>query len=559
MFSKRQKLDMLFQQLKNERTSWENFWREVATYICPYRPKFFTTDNNRGYRLNQNIIDSTAEQASLNLAATMMAYTTPPSKEWFRLSTPYRELNELKPVKVWLREVERDMNEILNKSNFYKMMPLIYLDALNFGTACLYVERDSKNFLNFKAQPVGSFYLSTNSNGVTNVYAREFELTVRQLVTEFGMDENGKINWDRLSNSVKTMWENSRFDGRVEVRHVVEPNPDYKPDSRLAKHKRYRSTYYEYLRQGSDDLFLRESGYDFFPALTPRWQVTGEDVYGTNCPGMIGLGSAKEIQLLQKKLRKATDKVVDPPLVAPPSARNSKLSLMSGDVNFSGEPDNPIRPLHQISYGINETMALVQDLRSELKNIFYENIFLSISSSDQRERTAAEIHAREGEKLAILGPTYERFNVDLILPLIDMMFEIMIEEGVIRIPPSELDGVDLKIEGVSTMAQAQKLIGVGSLERFVSMAGMAMQANPESSIKIDFDQYIDVAADMLNVDPTIIRSDEEVSQMREQQAQMAQQQQMMQAAQAVAGTAKDLSSVDMSGDNALTRMVGQSG
>ncbi|MDM3671847.1 portal protein, partial [Proteus mirabilis] len=55
-----------------------------------------------------------------------------------------------------------------------------------------------------------------------------------------------------------------------------------------AKHKPFKSVYFEVA--GDNEKVLRDSGYDEFPIMAPRWEVNGEDVSGSSCPGMLALG-----------------------------------------------------------------------------------------------------------------------------------------------------------------------------------------------------------------------------------------------------------------------------
>src|SRR6266571_4949858 len=85
------------------------------------------------------------------------------------------------------------------------------------------------------------------------------------------------------------------------------------------------------------ELYLQESGFDLFPILAPRWDVTGEDVYGTDCPGMQALGDVKELQALEKKKSNTVEKQLNPPLQGPTSLRNQKASLVAGDITYVDE------------------------------------------------------------------------------------------------------------------------------------------------------------------------------------------------------------------------------
>lgn len=149
----------------------------------------------------------------------------------------------------------------------------------------------------------------------------------------------------------------------------------------------------------------------------------------------------------------------------------------------------------------------------------------------------------------------EQLNQDLLDPLIDVTFQIMFNQGLIPEPPEEIQGMDLRVEYISIMAQAQKLAGIASIERFAGFASSVMQANPEVMDKVDMDQMIDVYADRLSLQPGIVRPDEKVAEIRAGRAQQQQTAQAVQSLQAGAQTVRDLSSADMEGDNALTRLI----
>lgn len=69
------------------------------------------------------------------------------------------------------------------------------------------------------------------------------------------------------------------------------------------------------------------------------------------------------------------------------------------------------------------------------------------------------------------------------------------------------------------MAQAQKSVGIGSIERFVGFIGnMAAAGFQQAADKLDVDQAIDEYGDMLGVPTTITKSDEQVQAEREQRA-----------------------------------------
>ncbi|MCB5392375.1 hypothetical protein LIP47_16665, partial [Eggerthella lenta] len=72
------------------------------------------------------------------------------------------------------------------------------------------------------------------------------------------------------------------------------------------------------------------------------------------------------------------------------------------------------------------------------------------------------------EKLLMLGPVLERLNDECLNPLIDRAFSMMVRKNMLPPPPDAMEGMPLKVEYISVMAQAQKSIGLSSLASTVN-------------------------------------------------------------------------------------------
>lgn len=567
--SKRKSFDLLRTQLESERSSFISHWRDLGEHIFPRRPRFTTSENNKGDRKNQKIIDATATLAARTLRSGMMSGVTSPARPWFRLAVPSPDLMESGPVKNWLHVVSERMSSVFIKSNLYNVLPTVYGDMGVFATAAMFVEEDIDDVVRFYSFPIGSYTISTDHKGKVNIFNREFRMTVRQVVNRFGkMDGEGEIDWSNISLHIKSMYESGNTEQWIDICHVIQPNEEYDGKRLESKFKKFKSCYYEkgsgsaqqsYFSTASDDQekVLRESGYDYFPVLCPRWEVTGEDQYGTECPGMIALGDIKALQMMQKRKAQAIEKMVNPPLVGPSSLQNSRTSILPGDTTFLDvrEGQQGLRPIHEVNPRVNELIMDIQEYQNRIRRAFYEDLFLMLASSDRRQITAREIDERHEEKLLALGPVLEQLNQDLLDPLIDITFNIMLRQGLIPTPPEEIQGMDLRVEYISIMAQAQKLAGVASIERFAGFANSIVQVNPESMDKIDMDQMLDVYADRLSLQPGIVRPDEDVERMRANRAMQQEKAQQMESLAQGAKVVSDLSSAPMEGDNALTRLI----
>lgn len=551
--------EILRASLENERSSFISHWRDLGDYILPTKPRFTVSNTNKGDRRNTKIIDSTATLAARTLRSGMMSGVTSPARPWFKLEASDPTLHEMPGVKEWLDKVTRDMINIFLRSNLYNVLPNVYGSIGVFATAAMYVEEDFDTVVRFAEFPIGSYCVSNDSKGKVNCFIREMQMTVRQLIEKFAVkDQSGKvIKWDNFSSSVRNLYESGNLESSIDIYHTVKKNEYYDENKLESKYKAYSSCYYE--KGMSEGVFLHESGFDSFRVLCPRWERSAEDSYGTDCPGMTCLGDVKALQLMHKRKAQAIEKMINPPLLAPTSLKSVATSMLPGDVTYVDENESQkgMRPLHEVNLQIQPLLLDIQDHQQRINKAFFVDLFLMLSQTDRRQITAREIEERHEEKLLALGPVLEQINQDLLDPLIDITFEIMLKQGRIPEPPDELKGTDIKVEYVSIMSQAQKLVGLAGVDRFSDRVGQVAQYNPSVLDKINTDQLIDVYGDMTSVPAGIIRSDEEVSQIRNQreQAQKAQEQAML--IQQGANAASSLSSIKMDEDTALNRIMQQ--
>lgn len=546
MESKRQSLEKQRVALKNERDSFITHWRDICDYVQPRRGRFTISDRNKGDRKNKKIINSTATLAIRNLQAGMMSGLTSPARPWFSLTTPDPDLAEFGPVKNWLSDVTRRMRTLFLKSNVYNALPLLYCDEGLYGTAAMAVLEDEDDVIRAYTFPVGSYCIAQNHRHSVDTFQREWSMTVRQLVDRFGIEN--------VSLTTKNLYDNGNYEAWVNVSHMVHPNPDFDPEALDAKFKRFASCYWE--TGSGDDKLLEESGFDEFPIMAPRWSLTGEDVYG-HSPGMDALGDVMQLQAMERRMIQSVDKMVNPPMVAPTSMMNKKASLLPGDITYvdGTQANGSFRPAHEVRMPLAELKVLINETQDRIRRCFYEDLFLMLANSDRRQITAREIDERHEEKLLMLGPVLERQNEDLLDPLIDRTFAIMSRRGLLPPPPQDIQGSDLKVEYVSIMAQAQKMIATASIERFLGFVGNVSAAYPQAMDKVDIDQTIDEYGDMIGVPPKIVRSDDMVQSIREGRRMAAEQQQRMEQMQQLAQGAKLLSETDTNTPNLLTQVA----
>lgn len=551
----RQHVETRLEALRGERGSWMPHWAELAEHLLPRRGRFLAAEGaggtarpNQGGKRNGRIVNGTGTIALRTLQSGLSAGVTSPARPWFKLTTPDPELAEWQPVKLWLEEVERLMQAVFDRSNLYPVLQAQYEELGCFGTAVLAVFEDPEDVIRVRGFTAGEYMVAQDHKGRVDCFYREYAMTVAQLVEQFGLKA--------VSATVRGLWDRGAYDQWVEVVHAVEPNLPL-PGVEPASDKPWRSLYFE--KGQSGQRALAERGFEEFPLMAPRWHLASGDIYGRS-PAMDALGDVKQLQNEEKRKAEAIEKLVRPPMIAPTSLQKRAASILPGSITYVDVQQGQagFQPAYQFDPQIQPLMLDIEKLEARINRAFYADLFLMMVESDRRQMTATEVVERHEEKLLALGPVLERLHKDLLRPLIDRSFAILARGGLLPPAPEELQGRELEVAFVSLLAQAQKAVDSGSIERLAGFVGRLAQANPEALDKLDFDQAVELYGARLSVPPSLVRGAEEVAALRaarRRQAQLAAAAEAVQLAGAAAEGAKTLAETPTGGDSLLDGLL----
>ena len=439
------------------------------------------------------------------------------------------------------------MQMVFNKSNTYRALHMQYEELGAFGTASgIVLPSDNKRIIHHHTLTIGEYAIAANADGRVDTLYRQFQMTVGQMVREFGID--------KVSIGVRDAFNRGTLDKYVDVMHVIEPRADREPGKMDSKNMPWKSVYFEPGTKMSG--YLRESGFKSFPALASRWQVGGGDIYG-NSPGMEVLGDIKQLQQEQLRKAQAIDYKTKPPLQAPASLAGRPIDTLPGGVTYvdATSPHAGIKSSFDVNLDLNHMLADIQDVRERIRSGFYADLFLMMANDTRSGTTATEIAERHEEKMLMLGPVVERLHNEILDPLIDMTFERMVEKGIVPPAPPELQGMELNVEFVSVLAQAQRAVATNGIDRFVGNLGAIAQFKPEVLDKFDSDKWADAYSDMLGIDPEMIIPGEKVAIVRSQRQQAMAAQQRMNMMEQGASAAQKLGSVQTPSGNAASDVM----
>jgi hypothetical protein len=498
------------------------------------------------------LYDNTSVRAQRVLRAGLMGGLTSPARPWFRLGTTDPQLQQRADVKEWLSTCTRIMMDIFDRSNTYRSFHVTYGDTGVFGTSAEVFVPNYDRVVHTYHMPVGEYCLAQDWEGNVNTMYREFDRSVDDVVGEFGLAN--------VSKRVKDLYDSGDYSAPVALAHLIEPRRERDPRMRDAINMKFKSCYYE---AGDSGSLLRESGFPEFPVLAQRWDAEPGEVYASQCPGMEGLGDVQQLQQEQLRKSQGIDYQTMPPLQVPIHLKDHDVDTLPGGRTYYDAVTGaaPIKTLFDVQLDMQHLLADIGDVRQRIERAFYTDLFLLIAStSDTTQRTAAEIAARDQEKMLLLGPVLESFHDELLDPKVSRTFEIMLQANLVPPPPESMHGKEINITLISVLAQAQRAVATNGVDRFTSTLGViAAQINPDVRDKFDVDAWADRYSDMLGVDPEFIVPGKEVTLIRQARQQAQQQAQQAALADAHASAANKLAGAPTQGGSstALDDIVNQ--
>lgn len=496
--------------LEQERSAWLPHWQDLAEHFLPRLSPFLEgrAASRRADKRNTKLVDSTGLLAVRTLSSGMQSGLTSPARPWFRLSLQLEDQAQELEAKNWLHSAQEIMSGAFAQSNLYDQIHMLYHEQAVFGTACMVVEEDPVHVLRCRTLTAGEYMLDADASGRVNTLYRKMSLTAAQICDTWPDSAPERVK--RLAGADSP--------ARFEILHVVEPNRDFTPGSAFGAQRPFTSVY---MLMGGQYEILQSSGYYEFPALCPRWDVQGNEVYG-HSPAMDALADCRMLQRMRRDGLEALAREVRPPLNIPGGlgAGGVLPDITPGALNFISplsQGQEAITPLYRVNSNLQALEGTVSGYQRQIKEIFFYDLFLMLSQAT-RQMTATEVAERNGEKMLILGPVLDRLRSELFQPLVERSFNIMLRNAFLPPVPEALRGQELKVEFVSMLAQAQKAAGINAVEQVVNFVAQSSSLSPAVLDKLDLDEAVEQIAEMSGVPPLLIRPREAVELIRAERA-----------------------------------------
>jgi len=519
--------------LEASRAYWMSMWQNLATYVMPRKSYILNKQIGPNLDRETQLFDTTAVRANQIMAAGIMSYVNDPHSNWVQLAAP-ENIEEGEGVMEYFAECTEVILEELGRSNFYNVIHESHLDRGAFGTTAVFVDEGEYCPLLFKTFDVGSFVASENHEGYVDTVLVKREMSVRQLVEAYGIEN--------VSDTVAKMYEagdGKNWDTKIEVVWEIRPRTEKErtKGKKDGPNKPFASTHVEWATKH----VLRNSGFDEQPVFVSRFLKWQDSVYGWS-PSWVALPDAKQLNFLQKQLDSLAELAAFPRLLVPEDM-NGDVDLRAGGITYYSAADPNSIPREWATQGRYD---IGQD-RVKMKQAHIEDAFnvplFQMFAQEEAQRsgtpiTATQVRAMESEKLVLISPTYSRLTTELLIPIVKRCYGILARRGLLPPPPQSL--IQLAPNGEPYIPEPQVIfnnrmsIAVGTrsvqvIDEVVQGAVAVAQATGDMSPldNFDFDKIVREKTLANGGDAEFLRDPQMIAQMRQQRAQSAQAQQMM--------------------------------
>jgi hypothetical protein len=534
-------------------------WADVGSWVLPHRTRYILGQQD-GQRVNRHIVDGTHILALRSYVAGFLEGNTSATRPWYRTGHADPDRNMIPENKEWLDKFTRRTLITLTNSNFYHAAGIFYYDYGTFNTSAHYIE-ETPNGLHFHTLLPGSYYCLNNHFGVADVLIRDFSLTVKALVDEYGVKKNGKYDWSNFSTYIKDCYENGNYTIKVNVIQIIKQNKDFDPSKPTGGKNRqwvliayengvahnnvtnYNGTY-NYEESSSKDKYLRISYSKRKPFIVGRSDSSDNFEFGEKGPSTDALGIIKSLNKKAIGKDKALEKMLEPTIQGPASLKKSYVTnapnkFVPLDANQMAQ--GGLKSIHEVNPAVAALNQDVSDLRQQVDKMYYAD-FLLFLSMNPKTRTATETNAIINEQQMVIGPNLQSLNQTYNTPVVEFVMDYVLDtDPHLPPPPEDLAGEFLRIDFISVFAQAQKAADLPSIDRYIQMVSNVGQLNPKIWDKVNLDKLADLYEDRLYLPAGLNNPQSKVDAMREQaQAQAQRQQAINEMIPNLAGAAKDL-------------------
>lgn len=515
-----------YRKVVSDKMLWNSLWHEITELMLPNRADF-VTKRAQGERRTRRLFDTTGLEAVDRLAAAISGTVTPNTVKWVDYELPRPKWAEhSSEADEWLAEASEVTYGSFQHSNFAAESYASYLEDIALGTKGMYIE-EHPDFIHplFQSVPLSQYAFTVGRDGLVNTVWRDCRMSVWEAVERWGEE--------RVGERIAGIYKADPFKDVVIVHCIYKQGVPIK--TRYQHHFPISSIYFD------AESFHRidEGGYWEWPFPVSRWSTTGVEIYGRG-PGMLALPDVQTLNKADELSLKSWSQSLQPPyLYLHDGVVPSKPDLRPGHGTAVRSIDPPAIVPFPNAARIDHEQMKREDKRASVRRMFFMDQIQFVPERGKTPPTATEVQARLQIMLQILGPTLSRSEYEFLEPAVNRVFAINYRRG--KIPPAppiirelaRLNGGQILAQFVGPIAKAKRQSVLAGIQETFAFAGSAAAVKPDIVDVLDWDEGVRLAGSINGAPISIIRSREDVKQIRDQRiAQQNQQQQVEQSVQA---------------------------
>lgn len=528
-------------RMEGERAPYESTYRDIDRYIDPFGSGGFL-QIGIGHRRVEDLYDTTAVEGLDRCTAAIAGLTIPRNQTYESVAFADNNLMKIPAVKRWCDHATKRKYacRYAPQAGFETQAHEDIRQECKYGTAPLWVDERRGVSLFYKAVHLSEVWVDENYYGRVDRIHRKFELTLRQAVDQFGLEQ--------LSDRSRVDWEDPKK--RAERRlflHMLRPNADLERGKLGSLGKPVESAYIEL----DQKWIVRRGGYYTMPMAVSRHITGPRDKYGRS-PAMKVLATVKGAQAMARTILDAGNRAVNPPILFHDDAQITQLITRPGGLNPGGIDEMGrimVRPLESTGE-LPVGLELLEAERGVIDKAFLGEFFRLLSDPGDR-MTATQVIETLQKEGVLIAPYIGRRETEKAQPIAERELDILLRAGQIdELPPEVIEAgarpMFVLDNPAARMARAEK---VGAFTRWVEIGVQAAAAGATQALdRVNWDNGMQEVGEVLGVSPSSINTDDEIKALREQRAGQEDAATAAEVAPKVAGAALDLARTNQIAD-----------
>lgn len=526
-----------FKVLKNNKQSLKSLFQLISEYV--YNRKYDGQDiPNAGIFADEDIYDNTAQRANGIMANVMVNNIWPNGPRTFSLGRTW-DTPDTEEIKTYFSYVNQQMYSVMDntKAGLQTALDEYMLDQGAFATSGIYVkekEDDRAVPVRYEAWSIKGRYIDEGPDGNIDTIFSEISMSVRNAVKVYG--------YENLSARVRKDFDNGDIENKVKILHVIEPRLERDKSKKGVKDMPIASIHIEV----DTRKILKESGMEEMPVFIGRFSKVPGEIYGRS-PAMVAMADILEINAVREAISIATEKQLDPPMAVYDDGAlgAGAIDTSAGAINVFSvtgrlNAGKPIEPLYTVGE-LQSSYTHIDTLKETINNHFYLDRLLDFNN--ETRMTLGEAQLRNALRGQSLGAFYARQENEVITPMIERTFNILLKLGRLGVIQGSKEEVEQLKRGmqpvyipeelvqrmmngedfyeITYLSPAKRTMQSEELRGIIETANFAVQvapASPEIIDNIDFDKLIARVAKLSGAPMELIKDSDTVKKIREARA-----------------------------------------